>query len=338
MNPMQRSPMQNDPDSPLTFSTWHGMRTRDPRRLILGSACWKHSNSEISTLLERAHEVEIQTLDTTSASRQIEPVLRSAIRSEQSWRILTPLRSEVHREGLGLSEVLENAAACLDGSRAALGIDALPTVLLSRFAHRHACGGRLWRWLLAERDAARIGRLGVCAATPEQAWAALEDPEIAVIRVATGLLDLRLYRQGFFPRARELGRTVYVHDTELQGVGLEAPETLPVELAGLGESVQTIQLLAAELGIPPRTLYLAFVRELPGVMPIVECGGLPRLEQLLSDWANPGVDGVHLARLVESLPILPDDLVDLARWSSAQLDLTVESNQTPATSIATIPT
>ena len=54
----------------------------------------------------------------------------------------------------------------------ALGRDVLPAVLLHRFAHRHACGGKLWRTLLAERDAGRIGQLGVSAATPEEAGSA----------------------------------------------------------------------------------------------------------------------------------------------------------------------
>jgi len=56
-------------------------------------------------------------------------------------------------------------------------------------ANRHACGGRLWRTLLAEREAGRIDALGISAATPEEAWAALADPNIEVLQVASSLLD-----------------------------------------------------------------------------------------------------------------------------------------------------
>ena len=69
----------------------------------------------------------------------------------------------------GLADVI------LATSREALGKLVLPAVLVHRFARRHACAGKLWRSLLAERDAGRIGALGVSATNPEEAWAALED-------------------------------------------------------------------------------------------------------------------------------------------------------------------
>ncbi len=70
--------------------------------------------------------------------------------------------------------------------------------------------------------------------------AALEEPDIEVLQVASSLLDLRLYRQGFFPRARELGRTIYVRSVFLQGVGHLAPETLPPALVDLVEPMRII--------------------------------------------------------------------------------------------------
>ena len=79
------------------------------------------------------------------------------------------LAPDVHETGLGLANCLERVSTSLSESRVSLGQDTLPVVLLHRLAHRHACGGKLWRTLLAERDTGRIGQLGVSAATPEKA-------------------------------------------------------------------------------------------------------------------------------------------------------------------------
>jgi spore coat polysaccharide biosynthesis protein SpsF len=212
----------------MDLSTWQGMRSRDPSRLTLGSAQWgmpygianRHGqpgDEELGAILARAAAAGITSIDTARAYGKSEARIGDALRAGDAdksdaaaprWRIITKLAPNVHAEGLDIGEALDRVAESLVESRNALGIDALPTLLLHRFAHRHACGGRLWRTLLAEREAGHIGSLGISAATPEEAWAALEDPDIEVLQVASSLLDLRLYREGFFPRARELGRTI----------------------------------------------------------------------------------------------------------------------------------
>jgi aryl-alcohol dehydrogenase-like predicted oxidoreductase len=351
----------------MNFSTWQGLRSRDPRRLALGTAQWaldpaeanretndraghgageatedvahrvrRSQAAEIESLLSIAREAGIRIIATAHSHGRCERILAEAIRHEAGWRVVTKLAPDVHEEGLGLAEVLERVAVSLSSSRQALQTDALPAVLLERFAHRHVCGGRLWRTLLAERDAGRIGTLGISAATPEEAWAALEDPDIEILQVATSLLDLRLHRQGFFPRARELGRTVYVRSIYQQGVAHLEPNRVPKFLSGLTDSMRRIRGLAQELGVPPRALYLAFVRELPGAIAVLSCQSALQLEEVLGDWASEAVTSAQLSPLLVELPELPEDLVDPARWPprSGQRD---SLNQTPAASIATMP-
>ena len=313
----------------ISLSSWQGMRTRDPRRLTLGSAQWgmpygianrtgPPSSDELSELLRVARDAGIRAIDTARAYGESEARVGRALAQHPDWRVFTKLAPDVDVPGLELSESLQRVTASLAQSRSALGVESIPALLLHRFAHRHAFGGKLWRLLLAERDAGRIGQLGASAATPEEAWAALDDPDIEILQVATSLLDLRLHRQGFFPRAREAGRTVYVRSVYLQGVAHLGSGRLPSGLSGLEGALRTIEGFAAELGVKSRTLYLAFVRELPGVHPVLGCETADQLAQLLRDWEDETIDGALVASLIDLLPTAPAALVDPSLWTTSE--------------------
>ena len=332
----------------MDLSTWQGMRTHDPRRLTLGSAHWASHNGfahrggetdaiELAAILERAREAGVHSIDTARAYGECEARIGRAITAEEGWRVVTRLDPDAHHPGLGIADTLDRLSTSLEASRRALDTDVLPVLMLHHFAHRHACGGRLWRGLLAERDTGRIGSLGVFAATPEEAWAALEDPDIATLQVASSLLDLRLHRQGFFPRARELGRTVYVRDIFLQGVAHLVPETLPSPLLALVAPMKLIQACASRVGVPIHALFLAFARELPGAHPILDCETQAQLGTLLADWASDAIDAATISLLVDSLPTLDRDSVDPSCWISAEIRSAIPRNQTGGTSVATIP-
>ena len=312
----------------MTLSSWQGMRTRDPRRLTLGSAQWgmpygianrtgPPDGDELAELLTLAREAGVRSIDTARAYGESETRVGRALALHHDWRVITKLAHDVDAPGLDLSENLERVSTSLARSREALGVESIPVLLLHRFAHRHAFGGKLWRVLLAERDAGRIGQLGVSAANPEEAWAALDDPDIEILQVATSLLDLRLHRQGFFPRARETGRTVYLRSIYLQGLAHLGSTRLPRALGELAGALRTIEGFAAEVGVKPRTLYLAFARELPGVHPILGCETAAQLGQLLRDWEDEAIDGALLSSLVDRLPTAPASLVDPSLWTTS---------------------
>ena len=153
---------------------WPSVRSRDPRRLVLGSVQWgmpygvaNHQgppdDAELIRMLERAREAGVDTIDTARAYGAAEARIGQAlprVPGPRRWHVITKLAPDVHDVGVELAESLERVAASLAASREALGIDPPPDLLLHRFAHRSAEAGRLWGALLAERDAGRIGRLG----------------------------------------------------------------------------------------------------------------------------------------------------------------------------------
>lgn len=324
----------------MNLSTWQGMRSRDPRRLaldVMASGDRIPDPIELDAILTRARKAGVASIETARAWPESELRIGHATAPEPDWRIITRLDPDVHQPGLDIAETLDRVSKSLEASRGALDTERLSVLLLHRFGHRHACGGRLWRRLLAERDAGRIGALGICAATPEEAWAALEDPDIEILQVASSLLDLRLHRQGFFPRARELGRTVYVRDIFLQGVARLEPESLPPALRELVAPLRTIRARASRIGVTTAALFLAFARALPGAHPILRCDSDAELEALLADWASDAIDVAKMTLLVDALPTLDAAAVEPTRWLSAVLDGLDAANQTGAASIATMP-
>lgn len=336
----------------MDLSSWHGQRARDPRRLVLGSAQWgmpygianrvgPPDDASLEAMLMRARDAGVRSIDTARAYGESEVrvgAMLQTVPTPEGWRVVTKLAPDAHQAGLGIGETLERVAISLSESRVALRQDTLPVVLLHRFAHRHACGGKLWRTLLAERDNGRIGCLGVSASTPEEAWAALEDPDIEALQVATSLLDLRLVRQGFFESARERGRTIYVRSLFLQGVAHLEPSTLPSFLAPLADPMRLIARTAREMGITTRALYLGFAREfLSGTQAVVGCETESQLGELIADWCEVEIDLARLAPLVEALPTQPDEFVDPARWPLREEAPESTRNQTGRASVATLP-
>ena len=82
--------------------------------------------------------------------------------------------------------------------------------------------------------------------------------------------------------------------------------------------MRTIESFAREIGVTARVLYLAFVRELPGVHPVLGCETSGQLEQLLRDWEDETVDGALLSALVDRLPSSTPALVDPSLWPEAE--------------------
>ena len=161
-----------------------------------------------------------------------------------------------------------------------------------------------------------------------------------MLQVASSLLDSRRSRQDFFPRARELGKTVYGRSIFLQGVAYLDPNTLPSYLSELAEPLHTIRRTARQLGVTTRALFLPFAREfLPGGHPIVGRERDDQLAELLTDWADESLDVAARAPLVDALPTLDATAVEPSKWQPAANSSEMESkvNQTIAGSVATIP-
>lgn len=292
-------------------------------RIVLGTVQWGQrygiagagvpDDAELARILDRAHAAGVAALDTARAYGASETRI-GKLAAPQRFAIQTKLGPDVAPSDATAAAVRDRAAASLATSVAELGVVRLDAVLLHRAAHRCAAGGAAWDVLRRARKAGRVARIGLSAARPDEAWAALADPEVERIQVATSLFDQRLWRTGFFERARRAGKHVQVRSVFLQGVAFLAPDALPMHLAPLREPLRRVAAWAHSRSLTVADACLLFAREIPGVALVL---GFERAEQLdaaLEAWRRPRLAPSERAALAGLVPELPPDVLDPSRW------------------------
>jgi aryl-alcohol dehydrogenase-like predicted oxidoreductase len=295
-------------------------------RLALGSAQWgapygiagrgrASSPEEVAAILAAAKAAGIDTIDTARAYGASEEIIGRLAGSE--WRVITKLDPELGAGGEDRRGVEARAARSLELSRDALRRQRLDTVLLHRADHRRLGGGAAWELLRRERDAGRIGRLGLSAVDPDDAHKALDDPEVETIQVAASVLDRRLARDGFFGLARDRGIEVFVRSVFLQGVLSLDPGGLPDALAGLRAPLLHISSWASTRGYTTLQVALAYAAGLPGVTVVVGCETPAQLGEILRMWEPPTPTAEEVSELASELPDPDPDLVTPSRWEAS---------------------
>ena len=291
-------------------------------RLVLGSAQWSQDYGianrtgppglhELQRILDTATAAGIQTIDTARAYGPAEELVGRLTAGSGGWRIVTKLADDV--AGPGARDAIAAARKSLEASRQALRRERLDAVLLHRAEHRRAHGGALWRSLVEERDRGTVGELGVSVDSPEEAFAALEDPELDLIQVAASLLDQRLVRRGFFERAGDRGVEVFVRSIFLQGVAHLRPEELPSHLIDLAPVLRSIRAWATDHGQPPAAPYLHFARLLPASV-LIGVERPAQLEEILRTWLGPMPAADVFQALTGAVPDLDARLLTPSRW------------------------
>jgi spore coat polysaccharide biosynthesis protein SpsF len=197
----------------------------------------------------------------------------------------------------------------------ALGLPKLQTVLL----HRASDGERAGVWEALERLQAEgvVGTLGVSVQSPAELAAALGHPLVRHIQLPFNLLDHRWTAVLEQLAARE-DLTVHVRSALLQGIlpSLDPavwPAIPGVDAPGL---IATLSRLAQELGRRSvLDLCLAYVlghRFVDGV--VVGMETIAQLDEHLRVFAEPPLDEQELSLVRNTVPSVPETLLDPARW------------------------
>lgn len=305
-------------------------RTKNPT-LVLGTAqlgmCYGIANTSglpsersAADLLSGAVAAGIRYIDTARAYGKAEQRIGAFLKtSAADVHVVTKL--DPLTEVASVDDALTAARASLAASRRALGRDRLDTVLLHRAIHRTDWNGAVWNFLRGERDANRIGRLGVSAQNPAETVSALGDRDIAHIQFPYNVLDRRWDDAGIIAMVAERPDVVvHVRSVLLQGLLVAGPETRWPSIMS-ADSVRRLladmQDLTGELRLRGRAdLCIAFVRSqhwIDGVVIGMETKA--QLQANLDLFSHRMLSQDELAVIRARIPQCPDLLLDPAQWN-----------------------
>lgn len=271
------------------------------------------SEPGVREILSVALAAGVDLLDTARAYGSSESVIGALPKTlTQPFRIVTKLSPDVWRFGISAADAAGRAQRSVGDSLDALGADAIDTLLLHRAEQRTCCDGAVWRFLREARDCGTIGSLGVSAGDPDEAFEAIEDPDVQVVQVAASLLDQRLVRRGFFDAASESGKEVHVRSVYLQGLAFLDTRDLPTHLRPAKAQIDRIRDSARQQGIESGELWLQYARTLPVDRLILGAETAAQVGSNLRVFDRPIPPSV--ADLAAELELLPDSILDPARW------------------------
>lgn len=295
-------------------------------RLALGTAQWGMrygianrvgipSDRELSDILDASLELDVKMLDTARAyGRGEERIgeLAASTEAAKSFRIVTkasPHLVEGAADGAVAVERLRRSVAVSHRHLAPATID---TLLLHRGLHSIAFGGLLWDELRSMRERGVISRIGISAATPDEAMRSVDLRDIDVIQCAGSLLDQRLARSGFFSHTRAGEIEVHLRSVFLQGSAFLTVAELPSQLSPCSEILREIHQLSEARAVSATDVWFDYARRLPVDRLVIGAETALQLRQNAARMSSPPIEG--LERLAAAVPDLPAVALDPAQW------------------------
>ena len=272
------------------------------------------SAAEAEDILDTAGRLGVSMLDTARAYGTSEAVIGRYLASHTGpcpFQVLTKLAPD-----LGESDDRDGMMAAtrtsLQASRAALGTARLDCVMLHRPAHLALGGGVVMDLLRAERDAGRIGRLGVSLSEPAELLGVLEDPDITHVQFPFNLLDHRFDGQEVQdrldarPDVQVHVRSVFLQGLIVAGTKAQLHQNFGPEGARIAGFLDTLpDRLHAALG---------YVRAMPWVHGlVVGAASAQELTEIATAFQAP-VDHALVAHVRQHRPVLGEAILNPARW------------------------
>jgi aryl-alcohol dehydrogenase-like predicted oxidoreductase len=296
--------------------------TPDDARLGLGSVQWgqrygiantagQPSSDDVAQIIRIAGAAGVHTIDTARDYGTSEALIGALI-PRDGWRIVTKLTARLPASSP--DDAVAAASASVTDSQLALGESVLDTLLLHRFEHMTDWNGAVWRALVAMRADGRIHHLGISALGPDEAWRALERPDVDVIQVASNLFDQRLARGGFFEAAIAAGKEVFVRSVFLQGVAHLHPDQLPSHLLELREPLVQIREFATSRGWQSFAPFLYFAYGTPGAGVLIGAESVAQVRQCLAEWRHAPERAAAVSELAAQIPAPPERVLNPWQW------------------------
>jgi aryl-alcohol dehydrogenase-like predicted oxidoreductase len=276
------------------------------------------------SLVHQAIAYGVMHLDTARGYGESEAVLGEALQG--NWRSQTEIITKLDPLAVFSSDTdATTVRAAVDASVATscreLRTNPLPVLLLHRWQHKTQWQGAAWRRLLELQAERTIGILGVSVYDPEEAFEALQDPEIQHLQLPMNLLDWRWKAAGI-EHAISLRPDVVVHARSafLQGVLLQPPEMWPngdyYDARACVNRLHDITQKFGREGVAD--LCLAYLRAQPWITSIVTgCETTAQLEHTVSLFRSQTLTSEQCEELEHALPQAPATLLNPSQWKIA---------------------
>lgn len=279
----------------------------------------------VQDLLQQSAEVGFAGVDTARAYGSSEERIGrhlaggSGFAPSQVSTKLSPLTQISH--ATSASEAAAAARESLTQSRQALGVDRLERVLLHRAGHIDLCGGAIWEVLKREQDAGRIGTLGVSVQSPVELERCLGENRVQTVQLACNILDHRFDNEQMEEKLVAASKDIEVRSVFLQGVLTAGDDRVfPV----IGAPYDSTELCSWLRGAADRlsagaldALCATYVASLPWVSAMVfGVDDETQLKRLAKLRQMPLLPQATRFGLRASRPVVPQDLLDPAKWAA----------------------
>jgi aryl-alcohol dehydrogenase-like predicted oxidoreductase len=208
--------------------------------------------SEVSLILDTAHDAGIRLLDTAASYGTAEEVLGGVLRADQHFEIVTKALPLSH----GLLEVEKRARRSLD----LLGRTPVEAILVHAAQDLIGSDGpRLWALLQRLRDQGLYRRIGISAYAVDRPLELAKRFRPEIMQVPFSVLDQRLKQNRELEQLKQLGIEIHVRSIFLQGLLLMDPERLPAKLAHARPALSATRSRIMGAGLTPIEAAVGFV-------------------------------------------------------------------------------
>lgn len=269
------------------------------------------SFEEICGMLDLAFSNGVRTIDTARTYGESEELIGKALfEINLPFRIISKLSPDVCVGSTLSKESISKVEVSLHESLQYLQLERIDTLLLHRGFQRTCHNGEIWEYLKTQKRNGLIGKIGISAVTPIEAIDALEDGSVDVIQVATSILDQRLFKQGFFEKARERGVEVHVRSIFLQGLAFLNETSIPKNLEFAIPQLRKITDFARVKDVAPELIWLSFAKRLEASHLVIGSESINQLQMNLRAFQD-SFDTEEITKLIE---VLPDYILDPSKW------------------------
>ena len=248
-------------------------------------------------IIKEAWNGGIREFDTAQAYGESEKVLGNVfdnLKIKTSVKVITKFSPNLNHNDE--NELRNSILTSLNN----LGIDKLHGILLHKEEYLNYWHEGLGDTLIGFCSEGLVENLGVSVSNPEFAKMALEEKNITIIQLPSNILDRRFERAGYFKKAKEKKKIIYIRSVFLQGLLLLNPDELSESMKFTYDVLKKFNMLAGQCGLSRQQLAIGFVIKAYPYAKIVF--GAETSQQVKSNLSVLG-----------STDMVSDDIVDEAR-------------------------